>query len=127
MADAAFYAELRDLAEELSTEFGQAVTVRRKTTTQVTPTGIVTESGYQTTPTVAALLPASYDKDNAEEYKSLAGREIKCIILAAKGMAFIPKSHDEIVVGSDVWDIGSCTPLNPAGTPIYHRCAAVLL
>lgn len=127
MADAAFYSDMQNLAVELLTFFGKPLTIRRRETVNVTPAGDVTESAPSATTTVGALLPKSYDKDNAEEYASLTGKEVRCLIIAAKGMAFVPRSHDECVDGADVWHIESATPLNPAGTPVYHRCPVVKL
>jgi hypothetical protein len=106
-------------------KYGSTVTLSRPGASSVSVTGAVTVGASTEEETIGVFLPLSEYTENVEEQRSLAQRGVRYIALAARDMTLEPRPHDTITVGSDVYDVTSSTPINPAGDAIAHRVLVV--
>lgn len=121
------YADARDTADELIEDFGQAVSLRRTTSsgTEWDPTQTVTD--YATT---AAIL--DYTAQQIANSQNQAGNAGNILVtdrrafvaagpLTAAGITEI-KPPDALVIGGAAVPIVRATPLAPAGTVVMYEC-----
>ena len=109
-----FYSELAETALELLTEFGQAVTINRETSSSFDPTlGIDTTASSSFT-----------GKGAAFEYKAMQidGTIVQAgdIQLYLNATATVPLIDDRITIDSATYQVMNVEQINPAGTPVLY-------
>ena len=115
----AFYDDMVDVAFDLITEFGTAITVRReKTDTSKTNPweGQTDENPVVTFVTVGAFLEDEPSEDN----KTLLKRDCQRVLIPAKSADFVFELTDLIIRGSDTFEILEMKITNPASTIIMY-------
>ncbi|MEM6902248.1 MAG: hypothetical protein AAF556_03295 [Pseudomonadota bacterium] len=123
-----FYPGLRDLANRLLTERGQALTLTRVTQGDLDPVEGRAAETRETFQVQAAVLPATgstveaFDNRITDEFRS---RSIRYLLMSAAGAE--PKQNDEIALEGSNWRVVGVTPLNPAGTAVIYNVGVVKL
>lgn len=125
------YAKSQATADRLIAKFGREITIKRS----VPGAGPAHNPGAHTWITYkakAAVLPASKGTieafDNRIEGGTLIEEKLRYILMSAKltrvseeGPDTIePKSTDVLSFDGGDWVVLGCTPLNPAGVPVYY-------
>lgn len=119
MADAFDYAEARDDADELITEFGQAISLRRLVASGSVQEPTLTPVDYATKAVkldfTLRQIQAGNVLDTDERWIVAAGP------LTAAGVTSLA-TPDVIVVGTDVKPILVARPLAPSGVVVLYDC-----
>lgn len=112
-----FYSDMVDVAFDLITEFGTAITMRReKTDTSKTNPWEGQTDSVTTYVTVGAFL-----KDEPkEDEKTLLKRDYKRVLVPAKDATFVFELTDLLVEGSDTYEILDMEIVDPGGTIIMY-------
>jgi hypothetical protein len=76
---------------------------------------------------MAALVPLTEDADNSTDTGTLAVKAERELIAPGAGISFEPRNMDEATIGSATYRIVSCTPINPAGTPVLYTMGVIKL
>lgn len=120
------YKASQDTAQRLIKQFGFTAIFARVFSTYDEVEGERTITDVQTDTPAVVNLPASislaqnFENRVIEEFKK---GKIRFFYAEAKSMTFEPESGDLLFFDSKVWEVAGATPLNPAGTPIYHTLA----
>jgi hypothetical protein len=126
----AFFKSMSDLAVSLCAKFGQTATFRRYTPTTNVITGTVVPGTPATFTAIIPNLPVNNGSkesfDNQLEALTLAKKKVKYTVLPAIQTTFEPRAFDEVVIGTEVYQVLGCTDVNPAGTPIVYGIGLVL-
>ena len=121
-----FYTDMAATAAELIEEFGQTMTLTRRTAgAYASSTGDATVT-TSTASVFGVVLPArKQNRSDDERFQpgSMVREGSHNIILAADGLAVTPLPGDTIATSSETWVVLSVTTLNPAGTALYHSMA----
>lgn len=111
-----FYSDLAKDAHGLITEFGQSVTITRKTAGAYDPN---TGTGADTTSTQTGKgVVFDYDARRIDGTQVAVGD--KQLILSSIGIT-APQVGDEVTVGSTVYTITAIKPLAPAGEVVIYE------
>lgn len=111
----ALYTELATVADELLTEFGQAVTIRHRTSGAYDPaTGTATVA---TTDEVG--VGAVFDYDTKHIDGTMIVRGDKYVLLATIGIT-APDTDDRMLIGGVEYSVVSIKTEAPAGTAVLH-------
>ena len=112
-----FYSDMADVADDLITEFGQAVTLKVASGTAYDPaTGGATVT-YTDQPGHGCTV--DFDKELIDGEKIRIGDQL--VLLSPIGISE-PTEGDKLVKGSDTWNIvPPVTVTNPAGTPVLYE------
>lgn len=121
----AFYEEMRALADELLTEFGRPVTLRRFAANQNDLVeGTVGRTIVLSQTLNAAILPASGGTVEAFDVRFFDGLNaslnLRFAIISAEGATFMPQPNDEATFEGRDWQVMGCTPLNVDGTAVIY-------
>lgn len=118
----AFYDELRADVDEILAELGQIVEFRQYTyvTDLVEGTSVPSVSASQELR--AAIVPATNNLLKDFEVKFMDGiqdsLETCFAIVGAEGYTFAPSPKDKCMIGTRLWDVIGCSPLNVDGTAV---------
>lgn len=107
-----FYTDMAEVAAELLTEFGQAVTLKRSTGTVDPVTGADTRSTSDVT-TVGVVM--NYPQAIIDGTRIQSG-DRRLMIDASEE----PKLTDTVLIGSEPWSIQEIEVSSPAGTAIRY-------
>lgn len=122
----AFYDEMAEVTLELIAEFGQVGTLSY--TPEVDPSDYdpATGTGPVAAPVTQSGQLILIDYTAAESgvinaSGSLVQQGDKKILLAAKGLAWVPTMTTTIDAGGQAWTIVNIKSINPAGTPLLYE------
>lgn len=124
-----FYGNLASTAQSLIASKGRTLTITRgdeavydPVTDTMTPPDEVTSGTFQ-----AVVLPARMgmikDFEQWLTQGALIEENLRFVLAAAKGTAFVPKSGDVMSFEGSDWTVLGCTQLNPAGTALIYKMA----
>jgi hypothetical protein len=119
------YAELATTAQELVTEFGKGVTLRRLNATPPDPqTPWLPPADPRAGATTLAVMGVFAEPSSLQ---NLGGPNAQLVdwVKRASQIAIIAHPDDistfsELVDGSEVWRVVGCSTLNPGGTRLLH-------
>jgi hypothetical protein len=119
----AFYDEMAEVALDLITEFGQVGTLTSVTEGEYDPvTGIGTDPVTLTQSGQLILLDYTVQEAGIiNAAGSLVQQGDKKILLAAKGLVWVPAMTTTLDAGGQVWIIVNIKSTNPAGTPLVYE------
>lgn len=106
------YAEVRDVAEELIAEFGQAGSIKRTTASGPAYDPTLTTTSHACT---LVVLDIALDKIDG----TLIEATDRMAYVSTEGLAINITTADRIEVGGVEHAIKMVRPLNPAGTVVY--------
>jgi hypothetical protein len=113
------YADARDTADELITDFGQAVSLRRTSSTGPVYDPTLTTADYAT---LAAILDYNSRQIDGENILVTDRRALVAAgPLTALGITSV-NAPDSLVVGGVAVPIVRVMPLSPAGTVVMYDC-----
>lgn len=126
MAD--IYEELQHEALELIDEFGRKITLSRSVDGEYDPeTGGSTGGSTETEQASVVILPASnalvQSFDIKFESGTLVESNLRALVIAAKGLEWMPSPGDKASFDGADWTFIGCTPINPAGTPLVYKAS----
>lgn len=112
-----FYEDMRGVAEEMISEFGQTGAIRRTTTSgpAYDPETVITDHACQ-------LAVMQYTDDKIDG--TLIMRGDKLVYLSTAGLTIEPSTADILVIGGKVHAIVNIKPLSPAGLVVFWEVQA---
>ena len=116
------YSEIATSVDEILTEFGQSVTVSRKTAgTYDEETGIAAVSTSTQT-----VIGAVFEWNNKDVDGTLVRDGDMKLLLSPKTTAGAtltrPAANDQVTIGGKAYSIVAVKPLSPAGTAVMYEC-----
>lgn len=119
----AFYDRMAATALRLIERFGQTATLTEVTAGEYDPvTGIDSEPETLTQPGQVILLDYTVQEAGIiNAAGSLVQQGDKKILLAAKGLAWVPTMTTTVLAGGLTWTIINIKATNPAGTPLIYE------
>jgi hypothetical protein len=121
-----------DLAARLINKNGRSVTLTQTTITPdpTEPWKILTTTG--TTATVKAVFFLNEQSDflailtqvagrGDQEVTQALGEKSLQVLIAAKGLPFVPTPTDTLVDGDNTWEITRVNPTKPGPTPVMYE------
>lgn len=125
MAD--IYEELQQDALELLEEFGRKIPFSRTIDGEYDPETGGSSGATETEQATVVILPASNGTVQAFDIKfdngTLIESNLRALVIAAKGLAWMPAPGDKASFDGADWIFIGCTPINPAGTPLVFKAA----
>lgn len=125
MAD--IYEELQQDALELLEEFGRKIPFSRTIDGEYDPETGGSSGTTQTDMATVVILPASNGTVQAFDIKfdngTLVESNLRALVIAAKGLEWMPSPGDKATFDDADWTFIGCTPINPAGTPLVYKAS----
>lgn len=125
MAD--IYEELQQDALELLEEFGRKIPFSRTIDGEYDPETGGSSGTTQTETATVVVLPASNGTVQAFDIKfdngTLVESNLRALVIAAKGLDWMPSPGDKATFDGADWTFIGCTPINPAGTPLVYKAS----
>lgn len=127
------YAKAADTALRLLVKFGNQLTYTRNVATLDPVTGITTHeattANLQSVVLVARSTAVNAIEGITDDFirDAIITGKFRYILAAAKGTTFAPKAEDFVKIGTEVFKLVGCSPLNPAGVGILYKIGAVLI
>ena len=122
---AGFYEARRKTADALLKKFGRVMVLRDNEAGEQfnAATGVLTVAGTPVDhPCTGLVYPASKSKRGGGNETTLTQR----VILSAEGITKVPTVSDQLVVGSQVYEIKNVAPLEPGGVAVIYELSVVL-
>ena len=109
------YAGMRDSADELLDEFGQAAAIRR-----ITNGGSDAYAPTQTTADTAIVCVVTEYANREKDGTRIQAKDRK-VLVKAGSLAITPTPSDKFVLGGVVYDIVDVCPLEPGGVVMLYE------
>lgn len=121
------YEELQQDALELLEEFGCKIPFSRTIDGEYDPETGGSSGTTQTETATVVVLPASNGTVQAFDIKfdngTLVESNLRALVIAAKGLDWMPSPGDKATFDGADWTFIGCTPINPAGTPLVYKAS----
>lgn len=124
----AFYDRMAATALRLIGNYGQQIQFSRTVDGEYDPeVGGSTGGSTETEQATVVILPASnalvQSFDIKFESGTLVESNLRALVIAAKGLNWMPSPGDKASFDGADWTFIGCTPINPAGTPLVYKAS----
>lgn len=123
----AFYDRMQATALRLLTKFGREVQFSRTTGAAYDPATGTSGGSVEQQSAIVVVQQASAGTIEAFDIKfedgTLIEANIRGLMIAAKGLGWMPVAGDKATFDGSDWTFIGCTPVNPAGTPLVYKAS----